>query len=227
MLSQTAIRLPTYRQPASYRENRPLVHAPTDTIDMIGAVMPFARNVEIYGEDDRVEYLYKVLKGSVRTYKLLEDGRRQITAFYLPGDVFGFEVGDRHTLSAEAIVDCQLLVLRRETVAALAARDSSVANQLWAMTVGELQRAQDHVMLLVKTAQERVAGFLLEMSQRSRGTDDINLPMSRKDIADYLGLTIETVSRVLSRLRDKGVLKFHGLRTLEIRKPETLRSMCE
>jgi CRP-like cAMP-binding protein len=68
------------------------------------------------------------------------------------------------------------------------------------MTVGELQRAQDHVMLLVKTAQERVAGFLLEMSQRSRGTDDINLPMSRKDIADYLGLTIETVSRSLTQL---------------------------
>ena len=114
---------------------------------MIGAVMPFARNAEIYGENDRVEYLYRVLKGSVRTCKVLRDGRRQIAGFYLPGDVFGFEAGDRHTLSAEAIVECQLLVLRRASVAALAARDSSVASQLWAMTIAELQRAQDQVML--------------------------------------------------------------------------------
>lgn len=222
MLSQTTIRLPTYRQSASYRENGPLVRVPTNTIDMIGAVMPFARNVEIYGQDDRVEYLYRVLKGSVRTYKLLEDGRRQITAFYLPGDAFGFEVGERHTLSAEAIVDCQLLVLRRETVAALAARDSSVANQLLAMTVGELQRAQDHVMLLVKTAQERVAGFLLEMSKRSRGTDDINLPMSRQDIADYLGLTIETVSRSLTQLEHAAAIALPSSRHIVLCNRKTL-----
>lgn len=137
----------------------PTTYPLTGAIEMMGAVMPFARNSEIYGEKERAEYLYKVLKGSVRTYKVLQDGRRQIGAFHLPGDVFGFEVGDEHTYSAEAIVDCQLLLVRRTSVAALAARDGSVARQLWAMTVAELQRAQDHIMLLVKGAQERVAGF--------------------------------------------------------------------
>jgi CRP-like cAMP-binding protein len=168
--------------------------------------MPFARNAEIYGANERVEYLYKVLKGSVRTYKMLQDGRRLIEAFYLPGDIFGFEVGDEHTLSAEAIVDCQLRVLRRASVAVLAARDSSVARHLYAMTVTELQRVRNHLMLLVKNARQRVAGFLLEMSRRSSDSDEIILPMSRQDIADYLGLTIETVSRSLTQLENAAAI---------------------
>ena len=216
MLSQAAI-----RRPAS-RPNVPSVPAPAGAIDMIGAVMPFARKAEIYGESDRVDYLYKVLKGSVRTCKVLRDGRRQIAAFYLPGDVFGFEAGDRHTLSAEAIVDCQLLALRRVSVAALAARDSSVAALLWAMTVAELHRAQNQVMLVVRTAQERVAGFLLEMSRRSRESDHIDLPMSRQDIADYLGLTIETVSRALTQFKDAGAIALPTFRHIVLLDRETL-----
>jgi CRP/FNR family nitrogen fixation transcriptional regulator len=173
--------------------------------------MPSARNSEIYGVHELAKYLYKVLKGGVRTYKVSEDGRRQISAFYLPGDVFGFEVGDEHTLSAEAIVDCQLLVIRRTSVATLATRDSSVARQLWAMTAAELQRAQNHVMLLIMNAQERVAWFLLEMSNRS-SSDEINLPMSRQDIADYLGLTIETVSRSLTKLENAAAIALPSAR---------------
>jgi CRP/FNR family transcriptional regulator, nitrogen fixation regulation protein len=219
MLTQATIRPPTSRQ------NLPSASAPAGTIDMIGAVMPFARNAEIYGENDRVEYLYRVLKGSVRTCKVLRDGRRQIAGFYLPGDVFGFEAGDRHTLSAEAIAECQLLVLRRASVAALAARDSSVAGQLWAMTIAELQRAQDQVMLVVRTAQERVVGFLLEISKRSRDGDQINLPMSRQDIADYLGLTIETVSRALTQLKDAKMIALPTSRHIVLRDREALRRL--
>lgn len=202
MLSQAMITHPTSMQARSL----------TGPIEMIGAIMPSARNSEIYGVNERAKYLYKVLKGSVRTYKVSEDGRRQISAFYLPGDVFGFEVGDEHTLSAEAIVDCRLLVIRRTSVAALATRDSSVARQLWAMTAAELQRAQDHVMLLIKNAQERVAWFLLEMSKRSSSSDEINLPMSRQDIADYLGLTIETVSRSLAKLENAAAIALPSAR---------------
>ena len=84
----------------------PPTHPLTGAIEMMGAVMPFARNSEIYGEKERAEYLYKVLKGSVRTYKVLQDGRRQIGAFHLPGDIFGFEVGDEHTLLGRG--DCRL-----------------------------------------------------------------------------------------------------------------------
>ena len=137
------------------------------SIEMMGAAMPFARNAEIYGENEPAEYLYKVISGAVRTYKVLNDGRRQIGAFYLPGDIFGLEVGDEHTFSAEAIVECKVLVIKRSALVALAGRDNEVARQLWTMTAAELQRAQDHIMLLIKTAQERVAGFLLEMASRS------------------------------------------------------------
>jgi len=173
------------------------------SIDLMGAAMPFGRNAEIYGENEPAEYVYKVLSGTVRTYKVLNDGRRQIGAFYLPGDAFGLEIGDDHTFSAEAITDCKILVVKRSTLVSLAQRDNEVARQLWAMTAAELQRAQDHIMLLIKTAQERVAGFLLEMAKRSAVTAEVELPMSRQDIADYLGLTIETVSRTLTQL-EKG-----------------------
>jgi CRP/FNR family nitrogen fixation transcriptional regulator len=217
MLNQSMI-----KNSSSAARIMPATYPLTGAIEMMGAVMPFARNSEIYGEKERAEYLYKVLKGSVRTYKVLQDGRRQIGAFHLPGDVFGFEVGDEHTYSAEAIVDCQLLLVRRTSVAALAARDGSVARQLWAMTVAELQRAQDHIMLLVKGAQERVAGFLLEMSKRSFDSDEINLPMSRQDIADYLGLTIETVSRSLTQLEHAAAIALPSSRHIVLCNRETL-----
>jgi CRP/FNR family transcriptional regulator, nitrogen fixation regulation protein len=217
MLNQSMIKNST-----SAARIMPATYPLTGAIEMMGAVMPFARNSEIYGEKERAEYLYKVLKGSVRTYKVLQDGRRQIGAFHLPGDVFGFEVGDEHTYSAEAIVDCQLLLVRRTLVAALAARDGSVARQLWAMTVAELQRAQDHIMLLVKGAQERVAGFLLEMSKRSFDSDEINLPMSRQDIADYLGLTIETVSRSLTQLEHAAAIALPSSRHIVLCNRKTL-----
>jgi len=217
MLNQSMI-----KNSSSAARIMPATYPLTGAIEMMGAVMPFARNSEIYGEKERAEYLYKVLKGSVRTYKVLQDGRRQIGAFHLPGDVFGFEVGDEHPYSAEAIVDCQLLLVRRTLVAALAARDGSVARQLWAMTVAELQRAQDHIMLLVKGAQERVAGFLLEMSKRSFDSDEINLPMSRQDIADYLGLTIETVSRSLTQLEHAAAIALPSSRHIVLCNRKTL-----
>jgi len=171
-------------------------------IDLMGAAMPFGRNAEIYAEDERADYLYKVLSGSVRTYKLLADGRRQIGGFYLPGDIFGLEVGDDHTFSAEAVVDSKVLVVKRTSIMGLAARDAEIASQLWSMTARELQRTRNHIMLLIKTARERVAGFLLEMASRQPASNEIDLPMSRQDIADYLGLTIETVSRTLSQLEN-------------------------
>ena len=162
--------------------------------------MPFARNAEIYGQDEPADYLYKLVSGAVRTYKILADGRRQIGAFYLPGDIFGLEVGSEHTFSAEAITDSKVLLIKRSAVMALAARNNEVARQLWTETGRELGRVQEHIMLLIKTAQERVAGFLLEMAKRGPEFGAVELPMSRQDIADYLGLTIETVSRTLTQL---------------------------
>ena len=183
-------------------------------LELVGAPMPFARNAEIYGENEPAEYLYKVVSGSVRTYKVLNDGRRQIGAFYLAGDVFGLEVGDEHTFSAEAIVNSKILVIKRSTLVNLASRDNETARKLWTMTAGELQRVQAHILLLIKTAQERVAGFLLEMAARVPMGNEIDLPMSRQDIADYLGLTIETVSRTLTQLERGRAISIPNARTI-------------
>jgi CRP/FNR family nitrogen fixation transcriptional regulator len=192
----------------------------------MGAPMSFARNAEIYGENEPAEYLYKLVSGAVRTSKILNDGRRQIGEFYMPGDIFGLEMGNAHSFSAEAITDAKVLVIKRSAVEALATRDNDVARQLWATTGRELQRMQEHILLLIKTAQERVAGFLLEMAGRIKSTTEVELPMSRQDIADYLGLTIETVSRVFSKLKSKGVIRLPSLRNVEIVKLQTLQDMA-
>ena len=221
MLTSTLIPRTASRPTASARPAaRPLppVSPVTGTsIELMGAPMPFSRNAEIYGENEPAEYIYKVLSGTVRTYKVLNDGRRQIGAFYLAGDIFGLEVGAEHTFSAEAITDCKILVIKRSTVIGLAARETDVARQLWAMTATELQRVQDHIMLLIKTAQERVAGFLLEMAKRSPAANEIDLPMSRQDIADYLGLTIETVSRTLTQLENSAAIAVPSSRRIVLR----------
>jgi CRP-like cAMP-binding protein len=220
LMQTTTTNRVTSRHPEG-RTGRPVAPQASSTfgnsIELMGAPMPFTRNVEIYGENEPAEYLYKVISGTVRTYKVLNDGRRQIGAFYLPGDIFGLEIGNHHTFSAEAIVDCKILVIKRSTLVALAARDNEVARQLWTMTAGELQRAQDHIMLLIKTAQERVAGFLLEMAKRSSAVTEVDLPMSRQDIADYLGLTIETVSRTLTQLENSAAISVPTSRRIVLR----------
>src|SRR5215470_5696825 len=169
-------------------------------IEEKGAVMVFPRDAEIYCENSPATYLYKVISGTVRTFKTMSNGRRHIRAFYLPGDIFGVETGPEHAFSAEAVTDAKVLVIERKAVVALAARDNDVAGQLWSLTSRELRHARNHVQLLIQGAQERVAGFLLEMAHRVPAGDEIELPMPRQDIADYLGLTIETVSRMLTHL---------------------------
>jgi CRP/FNR family transcriptional regulator, nitrogen fixation regulation protein len=226
MLTQTSHRPSNQSVAREGRLQAPITSRSLDAqIEMMGAIMPFARNVEIYGTTEPTEYLYKVLSGSVRTYKVLNDGRRQIGAFYLPGDIFGLEAGDEHVFSAETVVDSKVLVVKRSALVALAGRDSGVAHELWTMTARELQRAQDHIMLLIKTAQERVAGFLLEMSSRLAASNQVDLPMSRQDIADYLGLTIETVSRTLTQLESAATIALPTSRCIVLRNRGALDAM--
>src|SRR5580704_2252595 len=175
-------------------------------MQLIGATMSFARNAEIFGENEPADYVYSVISGSVRTYKILNDGRRQISGFYLPGDVFGLEFGDDHAFSAEAIADSKVVVVKRSALNALAERDPAIGRDLFAITGRELRRVQDHLILLVKTARERVVSFLLEMAERAGGEKVVALPMPRQDIADYLGLTIETVSRTLTSLEGSAAI---------------------
>ncbi len=171
----------------------------------------YKKGTEIYGEKEAAQYVYQVKTGAVRSYKLLSDGRRQIGAFHLAGDIFGLENGSAHRFTAEAIVDTTVRLIRRQTLELVADSDPVVANNLLNMTTNNLQHAEDHMLLLGrKTSLERVAAFILEMDQRLTGADVIALPMSRRDIADYLGLTLETVSRALSRLHEFGIIDFVG-----------------
>jgi CRP/FNR family nitrogen fixation transcriptional regulator len=195
------------------------------TIHLVGVVMSYSRNAEIFGENEAADYLYKVVSGSVRTYKILSDGRRQIGGFYLAGDIFGFEFADEHSCSAEAITDAKVLVIKRKALTALADRDAAVARELFALTARELRRVQDRVLLLIKSAQERVASFLLEMAERGLAGSVIELPMSRQDIADYLGLTIETVSRTLTVLENCAAIEVPSSRRIVLRNRSTLNRM--
>jgi CRP/FNR family nitrogen fixation transcriptional regulator len=194
------------------------------SMNLMGATMVYPRNTEIFGENEPADYLYKVVSGSVRTYKILSDGRRQVGGFYLPGDLFGLEFADEHTLSAEAISDAKVLVVKRSALTALAGHDALVAQQLFNLTGRELCRVQDRILLLVKSAQERVASFLLEMAERVSG-NSIDLPMSRQDIADYLGLTIETVSRTLTSLECAAAIEVPTSRRIVLRNKSALSRM--
>jgi CRP/FNR family transcriptional regulator, nitrogen fixation regulation protein len=198
---------------------------PEGPLGMMGAPMRFARNAEIYGEDEPAEYLYQVISGAVRTYRMLDDGRRQIGAFYLPGDIFGVEAGEAHLSSAEAISDAQILVVKRSAVMARAEHEKDLAKQLWTLTVRELQRMHEHSMVLIKSAEERLAGFLLEMAGRNSAAQSIELPMSRQDIADYLGLTIETVSRTFTQLAQSGTIVLETSRRILFRNRAALRRL--
>jgi CRP/FNR family nitrogen fixation transcriptional regulator len=208
----------THHVEARMRETPPATSCNmSNVLDPMGAAMTFARNEEIYGESEPADFIYKVVSGAVRMYRVLNDGRRQIGAFYLPGDMFGLEVGDLHDSSAEAIGEVTVLVFKRSAITALAARDTEVSRQLWDMTSRELRRAQDHMLLLIKNARERVASFLLDMAGRCSGGSEFELPMSRQDMADFLGLTIETVSRTITQLEHAQVIALPASRRIMLR----------
>jgi CRP/FNR family transcriptional regulator, nitrogen fixation regulation protein len=171
----------------------------------------YKKGSEIFGEKEPADYVYQVMTGAVRSYKLLSDGRRQIGAFHLTGDIFGLEIGTDHRFTAEAVVDTSVRLMKRRSLELVAENDVMVSRNLLSMTSVNLRHAEDHMLLLGrKTSLERVAAFLIEMDKRLTAAGILALPMCRRDIADYLGLTLETVSRALSRLHDLGVLGFIG-----------------
>lgn len=194
-------------------------------IELMGTKIAVHPNSEIYGEAEEALYLYKLIAGAVRKYKMLNDGRRHIAAFYLPGDIFGLELGDKYTFSAEAICGCKVLRIKRSVVDGMAATNHAITRDLLNSTTLELHRTQTHVALLIKSAVERVADFLLEMSERSVSGSAFDLSMTRQDIADYLGVTIETVSRTLSQLQESEAIAIKRVRHIVVRNRGALRRM--
>jgi CRP/FNR family nitrogen fixation transcriptional regulator len=189
---------------------------------MLGVPIKFCAGSEIYGEGEPADYVYEVVRGAVRTVKVLSDGRRQIGGFYFAGDVFGLEDGIEHSLSAEAIVQSTVRVMKRRALIGMAGRDRELARQLLMASTREIARMHSHALMLIKTAHERVGSFLLEMAERISIGELIELPMSRQDIADYLGITIETVSRTFTSLESTSTIALPSSRAVVLRNRSAL-----
>ncbi|WP_053080438.1 helix-turn-helix domain-containing protein [Methylobacterium variabile] len=192
-----------------------------------GSRRRFAADEEVYAEGDRAVHFYMVVSGAVRTYRLLSDGRRQIDGFHLPGDIFGLEAGEERRTGADAVTDTTVTAFRRSDRDALTGDAGALAREVVAAMLRALERAQDHMLLLGrKSAKERVASFLLGLSRRAGTGGAIALPMSRTDIADHLGLTIESVSRTLTQLEREGVIALPAhRRAVEVRDGAALRRL--
>ena len=171
----------------------------------------YSEGAQIFRNGEVPEYIYQIREGAVRSYKLLSDGRRQIGAFHLPGDIFGVEIESVHRFTAEAIIDTTVWIATRHRLFDnLDERELADTGNVFELLHNSLERAQNHLLLLGRQdAHEKVACFLLEMDRRLKKPPVILLPMSRTDIADYLGLSIETVSRSLSAFRDRGIISFN------------------
>jgi CRP/FNR family nitrogen fixation transcriptional regulator len=179
--------------------------------DACWKAVSYAKHETIYREGQAAELIYTVIDGAVINYKHLPDGRRQIIAFHLAGNIFGMENGEHYRFSAEALVNTTVGVTKRDRLQQMTRSDQSVLHDVLEMTTASLQHAEDQLLLLGRqNSLERVAAFLCEMHQRMPPAHTMTLPMSRHDIADYLGIELETVSRALSELQRRGLLKFEG-----------------
>ena len=216
MLTQSAaVPIPATPAPYAVTVNRK-AEAPESSA-FIGVAMSFGRNAEIYAEGEASGYVYKVLSGVVRVSKLLPDGRRQISAFQLPGEMFGFEADEFHHASAEAVVPTKVVAFRWDGAPGASRHSASVVRELLNLAVIGLRHTQDHLLLLGrKNALERLSAFLLEMDARAGGNHVLDLAMPRHDIADYLGLTLETVSRMFAELKEMGAVKLESARRVHL-----------
>lgn len=165
-----------------------------------------AQGETVFEEGAPAEYVYKIESGSVRLVKLIADGHRQICDFLLPGDLLGFSSRAVHDFSAEAIQDCVLVRYRRRDLERLMKADPEFACELQALTAQGLSGAYAHMVRLChRSARDRLSWFLLGMAEKS-DSEWIDLPMSRLDVADYLGLAHETVSRAFTQLKKSGAI---------------------
>lgn len=216
-VSATRPRLPTAAIPAT---------APA--LSQAGTRRAVARGGELFAEGDASTFFFRVVSGTVRTVKLLADGRRQIDAFHVAGDMLGLDQGARYRLTAEAVEPATVIAYRRSDFASLMRRDPAVTEALMAATLANLDRAHEHMVLLGrKTATERMASFLLDLASRLSCADRICLPMQRYDIADHLGLTIETVSRTLSQMVQAKLIRLaDGGRTIVLLDKDALQLLA-
>jgi CRP/FNR family nitrogen fixation transcriptional regulator len=197
--------------------NRP---HPLVNLDALAAIIPFHRGQEICSQGRPVEHWYLVISGAARQCALRPDGRRQIVDLLLPGDFFGFAAGEEWDSTVEAVAEGTVVAgYPRRQIETLADSDPKIARELRRIAFAALSRLQTQLLILGRiTALEKVGSFILEMAARLHDNDDsrVALPVSRYDIADYLAVSVETVSRSLSDLKQRGTIKLSGTRTVRI-----------
>jgi CRP/FNR family nitrogen fixation transcriptional regulator len=182
-----------------------------------GTVQHFAQDRQIFADGEASEHFYRVVSGVVRACKYLSDGRRQIEAFYVAGDMFGLEANTRHSLTTEAVNNATVVFYRRKAVETTARKDAALSAQLMGAMMQALGHARNHSLVLGRRcAAEKLAAFLIECAARALDADTILLPMTRQDIADYLGLTIETVSRTLTQMERDRLIALSNTRQVHL-----------
>jgi CRP/FNR family transcriptional regulator, nitrogen fixation regulation protein len=197
-------------------------------LERIGTRLSYSRNDEIYAEGDPADCWYKVVSGTVRVCKLLADGRRHIAVFCFSGDCFGIDFMDQRPYSAEAVENAVVMRYRKNATDQLTDQNAALGRFLRDAMGRELAEAQGRTVLLGRlTAPERVAAFLLEMFERRDRTKLLDLPMSRNDVADYLGLTVETVCRVLSSFKREGIIAISYPHRIELLDRPALEAAAE
>jgi len=196
-------------------------------LDRLGAVVTLKRDETLFREGDAAQYYFKVVQGAVRSCKLLRDGRRHVGDFYLPGDFIGLDAEQDYIFTAEAIADATVVRYSRRSVEALAAQEPKIGRRLLSLACHSLNAAQQQMLLLSrKTAEERIASFLMGIAEKKGGMQ-VTLPMTRTDIGDHLGLTMETVSRALAHLKHEGVIELKSSHDVRIRDREALADLAE
>ena len=199
----------------------------------LGWTLRLAPGQALFHEGDPATRVFTLTRGALKLYKLLADGRRQVTGFLHPGDFLGISVDDEHAFSAEALEDSQLCWFPRSRFDDFVEDEATMERELYRMAAHELAAAQQQFILLGrKTATERLASFLLMLAKRTElsngvGAGMIRLPMSRSDIADYLGLTKETVSRVISAFKRDRVIRLETLDVIQVLDRARLEQLAE
>lgn len=213
------------------------LRAPTENFQPVGkeqrrspetgaSLSSFLANAEIFAQGEPAGRIYRLESGVVRICRLLSDGRRQISAFHFPGDVFGLEADEEHRFSAEAVTPVRVASFRIANVVPLHGTSDGLAGTLWRIALRSLSEAQEHLLLLGRqNALERLASFMVQMAKRQESLRTVDLPMSRADIADYLGLTLETVSRMLAQLKQHGLIRLRSARHVELLNLAALEEM--
>ena len=204
--------------------------ADIQALQRIGVKSRIARNRTIFMRGDAAEYSYKVVSGVVRLCKHMADGRRHIAQFSFPGDFFSFMESGLHSFTAEAVTDVVVMCYPKREMENLNEERPSVRRRFLTLLSQRLCEMENHLTVLGRqTAKERVVSFVLFLAERIGLDEDdlVDVPMSRQDIADYLGLTIETVSRVLSECKRGGLLEIPNLRQIVLNDIGTLQALVD